>query len=128
MANFSHQKLNPIDIFPGLEIGHVIYDPELKRSDSQYQVIRQSSHDGTSTFTSELLARTMIEIVNMQSFSKRFPPDDWSKVISIRYRVGPLWLSTVYGEVSIRGGKYPGMKQRTRMNVVCEYITKMETK
>lgn len=125
MAGFSRIKLNPLDVVRdqfGVELNHITYDPSLRKADCHYQVIRQTSHDGTLLFTHELLASALVEIANMHSYSKKLPPKDWDKVIAIKYTLGPLWLTTVYGRVNLPAGNYPGEKQRVRMSVVCEYI------
>ncbi len=125
MAGFSRIKLNPVDVVRdrfGVELNHIAYDPSLRKADCHYQVIRQTSHDGTSLFTHELLASALVEIAKMHSYSKKIPPKDWGKVIAIKYTLGPLWLTTVYGRVNLPAGNYPGEKQRVRMSVVCEYV------
>lgn len=125
MPSFSRYKLNPLDVIReqfGVELNHITYDPHLRKSGCQYQAIRQASHDGTMLFTEELLANSLIEIANMQSYSKNAPPEDWSKVVAIKYTLGPIWLSTVYGMVGLPSGTCPGSKQRVRMSVACEYV------
>jgi hypothetical protein len=94
----------------------------MRKSDAQYQIIRQSSHDGTFAFTYELLSDTVLNLVSMDSFAKNYPPDEFKKVVAINYTIGPLWLSTVYGRVKLRVGEYPGQRERTRMSVACTYI------
>lgn len=125
MSRFSRIKLNPVDVVRdqfGVELGHITYDPSLRKSECHYQVIRQTSHDGTLLFTHELLAKSLVEIAKMYSYSKKMPPKDWEKVIAIKYTLGPLWLTTVYGRVNLPAGSYPGEKQRVRMSVLCEYV------
>ncbi|WP_139154116.1 hypothetical protein [Enterobacter hormaechei] len=125
MARFSRIKLNPLDVVRGqfgVELNHIAYDSSLRKADCHYQVIRQTSHDGTLLFTHELLASALAEIAKMHSYSKNLPPKHWDKVIAIKYTLGPLWLTTVYGRVNLPAGSYPGEKQRVRMSVVCEYI------
>ena len=125
MIKFKRQKINPIDVIRnqlGVTCDHITYDPNLKKSGCQYQIIRQCSHDGTMVFTCELLADTLINLANMESYAKNFPPADFNKLVAIKYTVGPIWLSTVYGQVKLPAGTYPGQRERTRMCVVCEYV------
>nr|DAM52222.1 MAG TPA: hypothetical protein [Caudoviricetes sp.] len=125
MSNFRGEKLNPLEVIKqqiGITCDHITYDPTLRKSKSQYQRIRQCSHDGTMIFTCELLADTLLDLINMRSYAKNFPPEEGKTVVGIKYTVGSLWLSTVWGTVELPAGTYPGQCQRTRMSVVCEYI------
>lgn len=124
MIKFKKEKLNPVDVLRdqfGITCDHITYDPDMKKSGCQFQVIRQCSHDGTMLFTSELLADTLRGIANMQTYSKSIAPE-FGRLVAIKYIVGPIWLSTVYGVVDFPAGTYPGERQRTRMCVVCEYV------
>lgn len=129
MAGFSRIKLNPLDVVRdqfGVELNHITYDPSLRKADCHYQVIRQCAHDGTMMFTCDLLAETLHNLIKMESYAKKSPPN-FSKLVAIKYTVGPLWLSTVYGQVQLPAGTYPGEIQRTRMRVACEYVYADET-
>ncbi|WDQ26704.1 hypothetical protein phiKPNH21_00092 [Klebsiella phage phi_KPN_H2] len=124
MGKFRKEKLNPVDVLRdqfGIMCEHITYDPGLKKSGCHFQVIRQCSHDGTMLFTTELLADTLLGIANMQAYPKNLAPE-FDKLVAIKYTVGPIWLSTVYGVVDLPPGSYPGERQRTRMCVVCEYV------
>lgn len=114
---------NPLEIieylWPGAKVNHIIFDPELRKGD--YDIIRQLGHDGTFTFYYNLLGDVLINIVNMTSCTAT-PPDDWEDVIGIRYTVGRMKVSTVYGPINMKVGVFPGQKDRIRMPVKCEYI------
>ncbi|MBN3978560.1 hypothetical protein [Serratia marcescens] len=125
MSEFKKEKLNPLLVIESqfcIKCEHIAYNKNMRKSDAHYQIIRQCSHDGTMAFTSDLLYETVINLVSKRSYSKRFPPEKSKEVVDIKYTVGPIWLSTVYGEVELPAGKCPGQRQRTRMSVFCEYI------
>lgn len=128
MSDFHKQSLNPLEIIKritGVEsemIPHVVYDPQLRKGDCQYCIIRQCSHDGTDLFTRDLILQTLNPVVMKTSFYKSNPPDPKKELIDVKYTVGPLWLATVYGKVNLPAGAYPGQKERTRMPVKVEYI------
>ncbi|EOU9618858.1 hypothetical protein ACOJM8_000955 [Klebsiella aerogenes] len=125
MSKFKREKLNPITVIEnhlGIKCEHITHDPSMRPSDAHYQIVRQCSHDGTSAFTWELLTETVINLARMKSFSKKFPPDESKKLVGIKYTVGMIWLSTVYGRVELPAGECPGQRERTRISVTCEYL------
>ncbi len=120
-------KHNPIELieyfWPGVLVGHITYDPELRRGD--YNIIRQCGHDGTLTFTHEMLMKGLVDIARGTSFCKKTEPADWSRVKHIEYVVGPMRHVTVFGMVYLKCSKtqkYPGQRERIRMPVKCEYV------
>jgi len=40
----------------------------------------------------------------------------------MRYVVGPMLLSTVFGVVDLKCGRYPGQRERVRIPVICEVV------
>ncbi len=129
MSNkFTKQKFNPLELIEKMtgvnssQIPHVAYDPTLRRADCDYRIIRQQSNDGTLIFTHDLLLKTLAPVVEKTSYFKGNPPEEGRTLKDIKYTVGPLWLSTVFGTVDLPAGHYPGQRERTRMPVKVEYI------
>jgi len=48
-------------------------------------------------------------------------PKDWSKVHAIKYIIGPIRHARCYGMVNLKAGRYPGLIERFKMPVICEY-------
>lgn len=119
----THDPLELIKQFwPEAETDHITYDPNMKKGD--WDIIRWYGHDGTLMFTREMLQEGLINIVNQLSYYKPTEPD-WNKVIGINYVIGPMRHATVFGMVKLRCSKtrlYPGVKERIRIPVKCEYI------
>ena len=116
--SFRRELINPTEIFNqyDLKTDHITINPDLSRiNGGQYDIIRESTHDGTLIFTTELLNRTIERVVNKESCFTEDWPDE--RVIDIHYVIGLIRLSTVYGQVDLPAGKYPGEKQRARMPV-----------
>jgi hypothetical protein len=121
MSKFYREIYNPMDILKKYfknEPEHIKYNPDLK---GDYEIIRQCQHDGTAIFTIELMGEVLKNLVNKESFYKPVPPD-FEKIKDIKYEVGPLRIATVFGNVELPAGCYPGEKQRARIAVKCEYI------
>ena len=128
MSDFKREYHNPIELikrfWPEANVSHITYDPNLREGD--FNIIRQSGGDGTLLFTLQMLQKGLLGIVNMQSFHKPTEPD-WSKVKGVKYTVGKMRHVTVYGMIKLRcseSRKYPGLRERIRMPVKCEYIYK----
>lgn len=121
MADFSKQIINPTDLIKKLGFESVPYwikyDPDLWKGD--YDIVRGSKHDGTGLFTWQLYRETLAPILNRNSISRKGPPEEIVK--SIFYTIGPMRVSTVYGQIEISGHKMFGERQRARMSVKCEY-------
>ena len=135
MGGFKKQKHNPIDLikswWPEADMRHIEYDPNMKDDDRDFWMIRQSGGDGTHMFTIEMLQKALAPIVNMRSYCKDSEPKDWSKVKSIKYKIGPIRHATVFGMIQLRCSsdrKYPGQRERVRMPVKCEYVLDSTTR
>jgi len=124
MNNFQKEYHNPIELikkfWPDAPTNHITYDPKMRRG--QYNVIRQAAHDGTLLFTMNILQETLVAIVNGQSFFKKTEPDNLGRVKYIQYIVGPMRHAIVFGKVKLNNRKLPGLRERIRMPVKCEYI------
>lgn len=128
MAKWARERLNPIEHikswWPEADISHIEHDPKMKSRDRDYWIIRQSGGDGTLAFTIGMLQDALIPLVNKTTFFTRTKPD-WDHVVDFRYKIGDMRHVTVFGKVALRcGGVYPGLKERVRIPVKCEYITK----
>lgn len=93
----------------------ITYNPKLsKQNDAQYDIVRQSTHDGTLIFERELIGRVIENLANKTSYSKK---DEQEGVIDISYEVGNISIATVFGLVELPIGKYQGERQRARLPV-----------
>lgn len=126
MSDFRKERHNPLELikrfWPEASVKHITYDPSMRKGD--YYIIRQSRHDGTLLFTLELLQRGLIKVINKESYCTKTISRDL-KYKDIKYTVGPMKHSTVYGQVYLpcsKNHKYPGQAERIRMPVKCEYI------
>lgn len=120
MSNFKRERINPLELMKkwDWDTPHIEFEPFFK---GNLSINRQVSHDGTFVFYQEILQDTLIRLANKETYKK----NDYTKnkaIVDIKYTIGWLYLFTVYGQVKIAGGTYPGMKQRTRLSVKCEYI------
>lgn len=112
---------DPLDFLRGRGLppeaySHIVVNPALSRlSGAQYDVIRQSTHDGSGNFTEELIKDVLAPLVMKYSFYK---PIDKKP---IRYEVGLLRWSIVYGDVDLPAGRMRGQKERMRLPVRCIY-------
>ena len=124
MRHFSKEYHNPIKLihgyWPHASTDHINYDPDMHQG--EYNVIRETGHDGTLLFTIAMLQKALVEIVNGWSFYKPTKPKNWSEVKYIKYTVGPIRHAIVFGKLQLSGKKMPGMKERIRMPVNCKYI------
>lgn len=125
--SFRKERHNPIELmrtwWPDADLSHIDYDPDMKKG--EYNIIRQSGGDGTMAFTIEMLQKTLLPIVNKQSFYKPKEPDDWGKVKNIRYKIGPIRHAICFGMIYLKCSKehkYPGQRERVRMPVCCDII------
>ena len=122
MIEWRRELLNPVKIIEdwfGYCPDHIRYEKGLK---GDYQIIRQSKHDGTYVFSLELLGEVLNPIIKMESSCKGTNLDN---VTRINYTVGDIWHSTVFGYVYLpcsKTQKYPGQLERMRMSVKCEYV------
>jgi hypothetical protein len=119
----NRRYITPMDAFKyfGLEMPEwITFNPKLtKRNGAQYDIIRQTTHDGTLIFEKELIGKTIENLANKSSFYKI---DNQEGVIDRKYEVGYISIATVFGIVELPIGKYPGEKQRARLPVKCTVV------
>lgn len=128
MKGFKKQKRNPIELakklWPELtddHLAHIEFDESLKPHKGQFDIVRQTGHDGTMIFTVKMLQDVLINPIKMQSHFKGETPD-FERLRGIKYRVGYIYHSTAFGMVDLKIGRYPGQVERARMAVICEYV------
>lgn len=98
----------------------ITYNPKLsKRNDAQYDIVRQSTHDGTLIFERELIGRVIENLANKTSCLKS---DEQKDIIDRIYEVGDISIATVYGMVNLPCGRFQGERQRARLSVKCTII------
>ena len=126
MSNWRREKLDPIKFltenWPGIDVSHIEYDPEFKRGDREYWIVRGGGHDGTQIFTWRMLRDAVAPLALQQSCLKSKILENDPGLIGMRYRIGPMQLSTVYGMVDLKCGRYPGQRERVRIPVICEKV------
>ena len=119
----NRRYITPMEAFKyfGLEMPEwITFNPKLtKRNGAQYDIIRQTTHDGTLFFEKELIGRTIENLANKSSFCKI---DNQEGVIDRKYEVGYISIATVFGIVELPIGKCPGEKQRARLPVKCTVV------
>lgn len=99
---------------------HITTNPKLSRvNEGQFDIVRQSSHDGTRIFTIELLGTAIENLVNKTAYYKG---DDMDNVIDIKYEIGLISLATVFRIVNLPVGRFEGETQRVRIPVKCNLI------
>lgn len=102
-----------------LVVGHIKYDQNVNE-DYQYQIIRESTHDGTLLFTQSLIFDGLVNLMNKQSYCKKTLNDDeLSKVKDLNYTIGDIKLESEYG-VKTKFGS--GIRQIVSIPVKVEYI------
>lgn len=119
----NRRYITPMDAFKyfGLEMPEwITFNPNLtKRNGAQYDIIRQTTHDGTLIFEKELIGKTIENLAKKTSF---FKGDDQEGVVDRKYEVGYISIATIFGDVELPIGKYPGEKQRARLPVKCTVV------
>lgn len=125
-GNFRKELLNPMglitQLWPEADIRHITYDPSLKASQRDYWRIAQSGGDGTMLFTIEMCKQLLLPLVSKSSLKKQAPKKDTT---DIKYTIGKIRHAVVYGMVWLMCSetkKYPGLKERVRIPVKCEYV------
>jgi len=115
--------ITPMEAFKlfGIEMPEwITFNPNLtKRTGAQYDIIRQTTHDGTLIFEKELIGNTIENLANKSSFCKM---DNQEGVVDRKYEVGYISIATIFGIVELPVGKYPGERQRARLPVKCTVI------
>jgi len=126
VSTFSKEYHDPIQLinryWPEADTGHIEYCADMKVSDGQYCRIEQCGHDGTMTFTVEMLQKCLLPLLNQSTYYARSVPSDWGKVIGIKYKIGKIRHAIVFGMVDLRIGRYPGQEERVRLPVISEYV------
>jgi len=99
---------------------HIKTNNKLSRIGSgEFDIIRQSSHDGTLIFTIQLLARSVEPLLNKTAF---YTEANMDGVTDVEYEIGLISLATVFGLVNLPVGNCKGEKQRVRIPVRCNLI------
>lgn len=125
MSEFSKARINPVNYLKkvhGIECPYVTFDEHVK---PQYSIVRGATHEGAVKTTQEIIDSLLKNLVEQTSYYNDNPPEDWEKVIGIRYTVGFIRLATVSGEFEHpedKTRKFQGMRQRARIPVRCEFI------
>lgn len=98
-------------------IGHIKFDKDI---DKQYEIIRQSTHDGTLLFTDNLIAKALDELLQMRTY---YIPDnpEWDSIEAINYIVGEGVITSDFGEKNINGMKIQGQTDTLTIPVRCNY-------
>jgi hypothetical protein len=98
---------------------HITFDANVE---PQYYIVRQTTHDGTCMFSMDMFQSAMQPLLYGLSYYKPMglPPDGCDVV----YTVGEARHVSVFGKVSLPCGRYPGMRERIRIPVKCEYEQK----
>jgi len=129
MSDFIRQFHNPVELikqwWPEADISHIEYDPLMKPCDRDYWRIEQSGGDGTLAFTLEMLQKALLPLVNKTTYYNQTPKEDLARVVDIKYKIGKMRHAKVYGMIFLRcssTNKYPGLKERVRIPVKCEYV------
>jgi hypothetical protein len=126
-VRWKRYRHNPLDWLRkrGWPSEHITFDPKLKASECEYEIVRGSTHDGTMIFSYELLDNALINLAEKSSYYKpriaEFTEDTWQKV---RYTVGPLKVAIAFGDVSLpcsKEHKYPGQRERVRIAVKMDF-------
>lgn len=126
MGKWFREKLDPVltvkNTFGINMPAHISYDPDMRWSDRQYYRAAACSNDGTLSLTIDCLARCLDPLLAMQSYHIPSVPDDTSNIVGIRYKIGKIYHSRVYGMVNLPCGRYPGQRESFRIPVKSEFI------
>ncbi len=121
---FEKITYNPIELierwWPDADHSHITYDPNMKDGERDYSIVRESGGDGTLLFSWMMMQDALLPILNKTSYEIGREPD-WEKASGISYRVGTVRRAVVHGMVKMKAGTYPGLKERVRFPVACEY-------
>jgi len=105
--------------FTEANLSHITFDPTLV---PEYRIIRGQVHDGLFVFTFGMLHKVLLSLVNQSSYYIPTVPDDLASLKEIRYTVGWLRLSSIFRRVHLPVGWWPGVRERLRIPVKCEYV------
>lgn len=127
MSGFLRERHDPVKLikwfWPDANIDHIAYDSKMTKG--EYDIIKQCGHDGTKLFTYQMMQEALVRLLNMKTHFKPTTPKDWGKVKAIKYTIGPMRHVTVFGMIRLKcskTSKYPGLVERIRIPVKCEYV------
>ena len=101
---------------------HISCNPNLNnRNGAQYQIIRESTHDGTGIFTKELIGDVIRNLANKTSYAIG---QNLQNVVKVEYEVSNISVACVYGNFDINGIKMQGQRERMRISVICKLTYK----
>lgn len=104
-----------------LKLPHIEYDSSLD-VDYDYQIIRESSHDGTMLFTLKVISEALEPLVKMESYcNKDLTEEEVHKVKKIEYTVGNIKLESEYKKVNTKVGEIPVVTNTVYIPVRCKY-------
>ncbi len=137
MSNFKKELLNPLEVLERVKVfckencnyelmsshtSHIEFDPDLRKG--QFDIVRGSAHDGTLYFTLELYLKAFENLISQTACYARDMPDV-ERLKRVEYRIGYIKHSIVRGKVMLPCStthKYPGIRERVRIPVVCYNI------
>ncbi len=92
------------------------YDPKV---DWQYQIVREIKHVGTKAFEYDFMLNALMPLLQRNSHYRAEPPKE--NMLPV-YTVGQIKMATVYGQVDLPIGRYPGERQRIRIPVRVDWV------
>ena len=92
--NFKRAFHNPLELitqwWPGTDISHIHYDPDMKSSERDYWRVGQSGGDGTMAFTMQMLQEVLLPLLNKESYYNQVPEEDIKRAVDIEYTIGNI--------------------------------------
>lgn len=123
---FHRERLSLKDAYAILGISNTTAEVDMlpwitqeKGVQHQYRIIRESKHDGTLVFSSDLLLDAMQNLIEGTSFFKQEPPPEGKLP---RYTIGTIRRAVVYGMVDLPCGKVRGQRERITIPVRVEWV------
>jgi hypothetical protein len=132
MSNIKEQIINPLEMISNilvangypenLRVGHITYDNNVN-SDYDYQMIRDSSHDGTFLFTQRVINEALLPLVNRSTYcTNTITKEELKDVKGFNYTIGDIKLVTEYRKVNLPIGERMGITDTVYIPVKCEYV------
>jgi hypothetical protein len=132
MNNIKEEIINPLEMISNilvangypenLRVGHITYDKNVN-SDYDYQMIRDSSHDGTFLFTQRVIDKALLPLINRSTYcTNTITEEELKNVKEFNYTIGDIKLVTEYGDVNLPIGKRSGVTNTVYIPVKCEYV------
>lgn len=119
--NFYKRRLNFKELieswYPEIDCDFISYNPKLNKSNSDYEIIRCETTDGTLLFQQGILEELSCLLLNRQSYYKYRSPIKLGQRFDVQYEIGDLKISTVYGNFDINGNIIFGERVRYRLPV-----------